>query len=211
MYLSCFTLDVADASVRQCLRDAHDMHRSIMSGFPFVQEEEARLKAQALYRLEGDGPSKLYVLSACRPDWSRLKPGFRPMAGSPKNLEAMTSALTAGSRLRFDLLAIPAKKTGMEGRNSKRVFLGDVEERVQWLKRKAEQSGFELVWCREEGQRRSVVAARAGTQSAVHTGMRFCGELIVTDDARFREAFQSGIGAGKAYGMGMLMLFPVGA
>jgi hypothetical protein len=45
----------------------------------------------------------------------------------------------------------------------------------------------------------------------VHTGVRFRGELTVTDGARFREAFQAGIGAGKAYGMGMLMLFPAGS
>lgn len=46
---------------------------------------------------------------------------------------------------------------------------------------------------------------RAG-ESAVHTGVRFCGELCVEDPQRFWQAFASGIGAGKAYGMGMMML-----
>lgn len=208
MYLSCFTLDIAYPSVRQCLRDAHDMHRTIMSGFPFVQGEAARSKAQALYRLEGDSPVKLYVLSAYEPDWSGLKPGFRPAAGSPKNLDAMVAGLTVGARLRFDLLAMPSKKVDGDGRNSRRVFLSDTQARAQWLTRKAEQSGFQLAWCREDGQRRSVVAARVGSQATVHTGVRFRGELIVTDIARFLEAFQSGIGAERAYGMGLIMLFP---
>ncbi len=210
MYLSCFTLDIADPSVRQCLRDAHDMHRCVMSGFLDIQQPDARSAAQVLYRLEGEAPVKLYVLSSPRPDWSGLKPGFRSMPQSPKPLD-MTAALSDGRRLGFDLVAIPAKKVGDEGKNSRRVFLRDAGDRLEWLTRKAEQSGFHLLWCREDGQRRATVSARAGAGPAVHTGVRFRGELTVTDGARFREAFQAGIGAGKAYGMGMLMLFPAGS
>jgi CRISPR system Cascade subunit CasE len=210
MYLSCFALDITDPSVRQCLRDAHDMHRCVMSGFLDVQQPQARSAAQVLYRLDGEAPIKLYVLSSSKPDWSGLKPGFRPMPQSPKLLD-MTAILSDGRRLGFDLLAIPSKKVVGEGKNSRRVFLRDADDRLEWLKRKAEQNGFRLVWCREDGQRRATVSARPGSSPAVHTGIRFRGELVVTDSTRFKEAFQSGIGAGKAYGMGMLMLFPAGA
>lgn len=208
MYLSCFQLNIADPSVRQCLRNAHDMHRSVMSGFSDIPQPEARSVAQVLYRLEGEAPVKLYVLSASRPDWSRLKPGFCPVACSPKNLDGMAGTFSIGRRLGFDLVAIPAKKIGGDGKNSRRVFLSEADDRLEWLTRKAEQSGFSLLWCREEGQRRAIVSDRAGSGSAVHTGVRFRGELTVTDCERFRGAFQAGIGAGKAYGMGMLMLFP---
>ena len=34
MYLTKFSLDPRHPSVRQCLRDCHDMHRTVMKAFP---------------------------------------------------------------------------------------------------------------------------------------------------------------------------------
>ena len=42
----------------------------------------------------------------------------------------------------FDLLASPSKKEAREGRISNRIPLKTIEERSEWLHRKAEQNGF---------------------------------------------------------------------
>ena len=51
MYLSAFTLDFSDPSVRQCIRDAHDMHRTVMSGFEDIGIAGVRREFGVLYRL----------------------------------------------------------------------------------------------------------------------------------------------------------------
>lgn len=205
MYLSLFYLDRSAPSVRQCLRNAHDMHRTVMSGFADVPPAAARCELGVLYRLQEVREGlRLYVLSEALPDWSGLKAGFHPAAGSPKDLSGLREAMSPGLALSFNLLCIPAKKVRCGTKNSRRRLLTTPEERAAWLQRKAEQNGFALRWFREDGQERAYVR-RAG-ESAVHTGVRFCGELCVEDPQRFWQAFASGIGAGKAYGMGMMML-----
>lgn len=205
MYLSLFYLDRSAPSVRQCLRNAHDMHRTVMSGFMDVPPAAARCELGVLYRLqEARGGLRLYVLSEAQPDWRGLKAGFHPAAGSPKDLSGLREALAPGRAFAFDLLCIPAKKVACGTKNSRRRLLTTPEERAAWLQRKAEQNGFALRWFREDGQERAYV--RKGDASAVHTGVRFCGELCVKDPQRMWRAFASGIGAGKAYGMGMMML-----
>jgi CRISPR system Cascade subunit CasE len=85
-------------------------------------------------------------------------------------------------------------------------MLTSPEERGKWLMNKAEQHGFKILWVREDGQSKAFVRKNNGL--AVHTGVKFRGELEIINEDKFQKAFCNGIGAGKAYGMGMLMLFP---
>lgn len=207
MMLSAFDLDERDGAVRSCLRNPYEMHRTVMSGFPDVADDAARRAQGVLYRVQADEKRiRLYVLCAVQPDWSRLSKGFAPV-GAPKSLSEMISAFAPGNRYAFDLLANPCKKVARPGKNSNRVFLSDPAEREAWLRRKAEAMGAKILWMREDGQVRS--AAQRGTNQPIdQTGVRFRGELCVTDAARFAEAFGEGIGPGKAFGFGLLMLFP---
>lgn len=212
MYLSLLTLQKGAPSVRQCLRNAHDMHRTVMSGFGDVEPSAARSELGVLYRLQEkrSGELYLYVLSSVYPDWSRLQYGFRQAAGSPKNLDALQEALIPGRVLGFDLLCMPAKKVACDRKNSRRRLLVTQEERAQWLSRKAEQNGFLLCWLREEGQSKVYVHKGRPDGKAVYTGVHYRGELRIMDAQKFWRAFASGIGSGKAYGMGMLMLTKTG-
>lgn len=209
MILSYFFLDSRRPEVRQCLANAHDMHRSIMSGFLDISSATPRRDHGVLYRLM---PKKqrveLYVLSREYPDWTHMSAGFS-LVDEPKDITSTVDSLRNGRHFGFDIVAVASKKQASGGINSRRVFLPTSEERYQWLLRKAEQNGFSVIWAREEGQVKSFVRAKKGYREAVHTGVRFRGELVVTDDNAFQEAFCNGIGAGKAYGMGMLMLFPL--
>lgn len=121
-----------------------------------------------------------------------------------------------------DATAIDARGRG------KRVEVRREEERIAWLARRGrDRCGFELVTVRltpgipvdgREGEARDVPAARAdpsgrllsyGRRLTFSTAL-FEGALQVTDGAAFRQAFEVGVGPGKAFGCGLLSLAPAG-
>lgn len=100
---------------------------------------------------------------------------------TPKEVSYVSSVTGAGNRFGFDLLCIPSKKEKREGKNSRRILLKTEEERVEWLRKKAEQNGFSLLWVREEGGSKVMVKTKHSSTEAWHGGIRFRGELVVLD------------------------------
>lgn len=205
MKLSKFTLNMQHPSVRQCLRDCHDMHRTIMSAFGTGLEEQPRAQAKILYRImpSRNGSSTVYLASSSSPNSGSLsKKGFE-FTGT-RDLEPLKEILVDGSRWRFDLQAVPSKKVPVEGGNSRRTFLKTADERAEWLIRKGEQNGFRILCYEERGQQKTV-GSRNG-KKFVFTSMQFSGMLEVIDLELFWRGYLNGVGPEKAYGMGMLLL-----
>ena len=81
-------------------------------------------------------------------------------------------------------------------------------EQAEWLRRKAEQSGFKIIdapdigFCQDQ-----VFRKRSGR--GVHTGVRFRGLLEVVQQESFETAFYRGLGSAKSFGFGLLLLQPV--
>ncbi len=59
------------------------------------------------------------------------------------------------------------------------------------------------------GRPRSIAARPAGRRFGGNAVI-YQGRLRVTDPVRFTQALREGIGAGRAWGLGLLMLFPSG-
>ena len=110
----------------------------------------------------------------------------------------------------FDLLASPCKKVAREGKsNSQRRVLRTVEERCGWLVRKGEQNGFQLISLQElEGSQRFGRHTEERGGRMYLDSYHYQGALRVTDAEQFREAVRNGVGPGKSYGLGMLLLHP---
>jgi len=211
MYLSAFILDQHTPAVRQCLANCHDMHRTIMSGFGQYNSDTPRAEAGILYRLDASCKDiKLFVLSKDMPNWENLqKSGFKAIKNSPKDISETIKSLRVNRIFAFDLLANPSKKKAREGqKNSARIPLNTAEEKEKWLQQKALQNGFKIQWMREEGSVKYLSKQGQGRENATHFGVKFRGQLAVTDEALFQNAFENGVGSGKSYGFGMLMLFP---
>lgn len=212
MYLSYLLLDQNKADVRRALGNAYEMHRTILRAFDDDTQAPAREKFGILYRLFDERGLKLYVLHQAKADWNKIKnQGFTlaKIANNPKPMATTVESLKAHATYTFDLLCAPTRKVKREGKLGHRQFLATPEERVHWLQRKGEQSGFALSGASlmEGGQLKVFVKKRECEQSAL-TAVRFQGELTVTDAERFRTAFSKGIGSGKAFGLGMMLLFP---
>ncbi|MST56312.1 type I-E CRISPR-associated protein Cas6/Cse3/CasE [Pyramidobacter sp. SM-530-WT-4B] len=200
MILTKISLELRHPSVRQCLRNCQDMHRNLMSAFGGM----ARAENSLLYRLVPRKDSvDLYLSSEKCPHAEALgKNGFTVVA--QRSLDPLKKIFVAGSRWRFDLVAMPGKKENSERKNSRRVFLRTPEERAAWLTRKGEQNGFRVLGVQEWGE--SNVWGSRGDSPLSFVSVHFSGVLEVTDSGRFWSGYCHGIGAERAYGMGMLLI-----
>ena len=200
MYLSRIHLDVRNVNARKCMTDCQSMHRSILKMFHC-----SRQMGDVLYRWDA-GRSVVYIQSQNPPDAQAVPAGVQ--LDGTRDIAELEGRIEAGRRYPFDLLAVPAKKVAMEGtKNSRRRLLRTPGERMDWLRRKGEQHGFELIHAVEAEQVSSYGKHAKENGGSMHVAsVRFQGLLRVTDKERFRNAWRHGIGPGRAYGNGMLLL-----
>lgn len=153
MYLSRLILNVRSYEARRDLADCHELHRTILRGFPDLPDDptatgDARARLGVLFRLESHprtGATSVLVQSIAVPDWSRLPAGYLLETGNAlpnpdcKAVAAAYAAIRTGDELVFRLRANPTKRlppaTGTDGvrRDGKRVELRTEEEQLRWL------------------------------------------------------------------------------
>ena len=208
MYLSKIDLDIRHPSVRQALRDVNDLHRNLMSGFGMIPSSSmARAEKDILFRLYTRRDAiYLLVTSAEKPDAKTLeKRGFYTDEARIRDISKLKELLISGRTLRFELLASPCKKVRGDGENSRRFFLEHPEERAEWLNRKGQQGGFQIIRLEELGNRIDIYGHRQGVEIK-NSAVLFSGILCISDQETFWQSYTRGIGPGKAYGLGMLSL-----
>ncbi|MCC6416634.1 MAG: type I-E CRISPR-associated protein Cas6/Cse3/CasE, partial [Gemmataceae bacterium] len=121
MYLSRLILNARSREVRRDLANCHDLHRTLMRGFPAVEAgsgDAARAHLGVLFRLETDartGAARVLVQSALAPDWEALPPGYLLGGDGLSNPETKPvgeafAAIQAGDELLFRLRANPTKR-----------------------------------------------------------------------------------------------------
>ncbi len=232
LYLSRLILNLRDRSVQAMLSDCHSMHSRLMSAFPVAPDPtQARDHFGVLYRVEQSDATRMarmLVQSQHLPDWStfpaqmlgpspdeRGNPAVRPI------LEEI-GQVQAGMQLRFRLRANPTKRISKNNKDQaaqwhgKRIEIRHEREQLEWLERKAEQSGFRLLQVQiGEDTITDVQVAQLAKQQGRdrHSGQHlrfgvalFEGHLEVYDSTQFLASLQNGIGSAKAYGFGLLSI-----
>ena len=229
MHLSRLAINPRSREAQQDLADVYGMHRTVMSAFPQVDGlRDARAELGVLHRLElgeRSGDVVLLVQSGVSPDWSHLARGYLAVSAgtmenpATKDVSKSLDALHDGQLLRFRLRANPTRKietrSTPDGRrqNGRRVDLRTEELQLEWLYRRAGQSGFALYPTQPGGD---VPAVRIGAGEKVSGRRRrislatvlFDGLLEVTGSDAFRHAIATGIGPGKAFGCGLMSIAP---
>ena len=200
MILSLLSLDLHSPSVRQSLQNCQDLHRSIMKSF-----DSGRSDAKVLYRMiRTDRNILIYVQSNDDPIWERIEEnGYH--CEKKKDISQLLKTFYKDQILQFSLLACPAKKVAGEGKNSKRVILRGEEAQLDWLKRQGEKNGFNILEAHIAGKNELLYGKKASGEFQI-AGVPFEGVLQIKDPDVFRQGFENGIGAEKAYGFGMLMI-----
>lgn len=201
MYLSKIELDRSHPSVRKCLTNCQYMHQNIMRYFG-----TSRAEAQTLYRLnEASHFMSLYLLSAikpCQTDQPGMTlTGCRDIAGY---MEQFKKGMVCG----FNINAMPTKKVKQDGqKNSKRRIIRDEAERLAWLERKALEGGFSILQVQENGEIHQFGQHSNGNGGKMWMGgYNYQGVLRIEDEDKFKQTYCDGLGPGRAYGFGMLLL-----
>jgi len=223
MFLHRIHLAPRCREARRDLADPYQLHATLCRAFS--PPEQKCPEGEILWRLEpetgSDGCPRLLVQSGTIPDWGRIGvKGWLAQADAPLDLRTRLKldALTVGQRFRFRLRANPCV-----ARNGKRQGLLQLVEQEQWLKRKGTLHGFALPQLpsfdlsEAEQQRVDIRVSQeqmlSGRQNHGNSiriySVLYDGVMTVTDASAFVKVLQTGIGHGKALGLGLLSVAPI--
>lgn len=223
MFLHRIHLDPRCREARRDLSDPYQLHSTLCRAF--CAPDKKCPKGGFLWRLEPEtdatGCPRILVQSRTIPDWTGIGvQGWLAKADPAIDLKnrLKLDSLKVGQRFRFRLRANPCVT-----RNGKRLGLLRLEDQEAWVKRKGQQHGFSLPQLvsfdlSESLQERIDVqiAQEHMLRGKQHAGngirvysVLYDGILTVTEPDKFRDALQTGIGHGKAMGLGLLSVAPI--
>ena len=147
IYLSRLRLDPMSRRVQNELAKPYEMHRTLCHAFPGLSDEQWRA-ARVLFRADEDnGQLSLLVQAQRAPDWGALAARLentRYLSGAPA-VKMWEPRFENGQLLRFRLQANPVYAPKRDGaKNGTRQGLYREAERLDWLRRQADQHGFAL-------------------------------------------------------------------
>lgn len=177
------------------LRDAYYAHRLVMAMFPDVETGQARASMGVLFRVTDDRKG-LVVRGTVAP--SRSVEGCR-MLGLLKE-----PAVRLGGVHSFELLAAPTKRQDRDGQLS---FL-KAAQWPEWLDRHLLGAEVLDVACEDRGEVRGFDLRRRGVVS--YPSVRFTGLLRCDSVEGLQGVLAHGVGRGRSYGLGLLLLRAVG-
>ena len=199
MYLSSYSIPQGSDAEKQCRRNRENLHRMVLSLFPGLRHQH---EGSILYRYIPE-KERLYIQSAAQPSGSSL---------SLQEIGRMElTEKEPGEFLSFSLLAEPMESLTVQGGRSHRQPIREPDQKLFWLERQAEGSGFAIEsirLARKETIPFAHYAKQEGSGNCILHPVEFRGRLKVTDAEAFRKACLHGIGRGKAYGLGLLLLAP---
>ena len=202
MYLTRIEMELSDHAIRSGIQDRQRLHKLITGLF-----QSDRKGAEILFRCRNRGMNTdVYIYSSVPVEKERILPSMHIIA--QRDLTEWLLTLKNGSIYGFQLITLPFKKVSESGRkNSRRRALKNARERLEWLERKAEQNGFTILSVNETPSE-EVKAWHPDEKGGRLTMNTYCytGLLKISDAEAFQKAIRTGIGPGKAYGLGMLIL-----
>ncbi|WP_221359251.1 type I-E CRISPR-associated protein Cas6/Cse3/CasE [Streptomyces beigongshangae] len=201
-------LNLHSRDVQHDLRDATQMHRTVMRMVPDNLGDAPRQQAGLLYRLEETDTFSTLLVQATHLDPARLPTGYGQ--ADIKSLTPMFTALRKGLGVRYRIVLNPTKRERLplqeKGTRGRIVPLSGADADQWWLRR-ATEAGLNLSILTPT----SMEPARPRGKDAPrmrHSLLRYDGTATVTDPDALKDAVIHGIGRGKPYGAGLLSLAP---
>lgn len=182
------TLNPVNPDVRKVLRSPEAIHAVVSAA--------TSGSSRPLWRLDGD---RLYIVSD-QLDTDRLEARLGKPVISTLDYRPFLDNLQNGETRRFALTATP-----VVSKDGKRTPLRTPTGMHQWAERKLTQAGARL----DALDILDVHATRfnrQGRKLTFHT-VEYTGVFTVTDRDKLTQTMLSGIGHGKAYGLGLMLLF----
>jgi len=193
MYLTQIQIHKQAVAHKQ-LQDSYAWHCALWEAFPGRPDDDRDF----LFRIDD------------------LHPHFRVLllSPSPPSLQAWgcwKTKAVADSFLQHDqyVFQLKANPTMRRCEDRRRLGIYAEDRLTEWIQGKAGQNGFAVnAESLVVGAPMDEVFIRDGRRGK-HVSVDFKGHLTVTNREAFRSAFQKGVGSGKAFGFGLLMLQPI--
>ena len=212
MYLTRMELNTRNMDTIRLLGSQEKIHGMVESGFSGERKRN-------LWRLESLG-DRLYllILSPDRPDLSSgvRRYGFPDdeNAYQTKDYTPLLGRVKNDTWWHFKLVANPTKSVvSTQGERGHVKAYCSLKYQEEWLLNRAQKHGFELLPENFQIIQRSWHIFRKGKEQGKNRvsikGVTYEGILKVCDEDKFKELLVTGIGRGKAYGMGLLTIVHV--
>ncbi|MER6126701.1 type I-E CRISPR-associated protein Cas6/Cse3/CasE [Streptomyces sp. NPDC001795] len=197
-------LNPRNPQVLRDLGDALHLHHTVRSLCPnaaagHVSPHTGRL----LYRLDMDRGDAILRVQTTEPVFLRALTADYARAVAVERV-AWSETGFEGQRVRFLLDANATKAIPRTGQRGKRVGLGTAEISA-WWERQASRAGLATVEVRNQSLG-PVIASRAARNPTFLQATRLGGVAVITDPVALQRAVLSGIGRGRAFGLGLLCL-----
>ncbi|MFD3680385.1 type I-E CRISPR-associated protein Cas6/Cse3/CasE [Streptomyces sp. NPDC058613] len=207
--LARIRLNLHNRAVQRDLRDATEMHRTLMRLVPDGLGDSPRMRSGLLYRLDVTDNATMLLVQAMQPiSPERLPEGYGEI--EVKDLSPMFTALRAGMGVRYRITVNPVKRERLstEQKNKRgRILPLSGPDADQWWNRRATDAGLQLKTLLPSPL--DPASRRGKTTSAPrHSLIRYDGTATVSEPAALATALLAGIGRGKPYGAGLLTLAP---
>lgn len=209
MYLTRMPLNRRRRGAMKLLTDAHAMHAAVASAFPTDP-------GRTLWRVDRNGEQELlYIVSTMTPDlthiveqagWPTLEPSWETKSYNP-----FLDTLTTGQTVHFRLAANPVRSIPQPGAARGKIspHVG-VTNQTQWLVDRAQRIGLDLAAQNVVVTTSDVVHLQRHGKKLGLARAIFEGTAEVTDAETLRTVLRTGIGRGRAYGLGMLTVVRTG-
>ncbi|WP_029767827.1 type I-E CRISPR-associated protein Cas6/Cse3/CasE [Haloglycomyces albus] len=194
---------------RQCLRSMNDMHRTIMKLVPDGLGDEARSKANLLYRVDTSDQPTVFIQSTEQLRVGEIPPKWGTV--ETRSLTPMLQVIDKGMRVAYHATLNPTehvKVTTRKGRvKSVRKAMPPGKDR-QWWHNRARRAGLDLDTCEYHKPTWPPLQRNHDRNRGELKLVEFTGTAVITDPDALTSAIINGIGRGKAYGAGLLTLKP---
>lgn len=217
MFLSRVEIDVNNKEKMKDLRHLGCYHAWIEDSFPEEREKAKELRTRKLWRVDRIA-DKYYLLlsSETEPDLKSLEKYGVEGSASTKNYNKLIDSIHVGTKARFKikLNAVKAIVESTKGGLINRIVPVPQNELYNFFIDRTEKNGFKV----KDGEysivsRSSDPLIKENPKNDISkifvVGATYEGLLEVTDVDKFIHSLTKGIGRKKAYGYGMLTIYPI--
>lgn len=211
MYLINIALNPEKFKTKKALQNPNVFHGILESAYDDSTQRERKLWTL----LNSSSGTSLVILSKDQPNIehiiSQIGYSNNPDAFLIRDYVPFLNRIQAGHTYRFVLTASPTKAySNHDGGQTRgtRKMLKKTEDQIEWLKHQGERAGFDVNDVKIV-KKQQFFFKKASHNTVNVADATFVGTLTVADRDKFVEALTSGIGRGKCYGNGLMLISPL--